>query len=204
HWTGLRAIFQPGCAVDVPHVPDTVAYQHERIAHEKRLVWRRGHDGTGAEPREGTPLVITDRAAYRRLHRDGHPATPSARERLDGTAGAQHVHRKDAMLVETSERTKRNHGVGRGADHTSKRSVDVNERHAAHVLPAGVAAARRKINAHETLEDEGLRCLRKRRTAVWQRIPMRFKQQSQFGPFHDRSPSSAARPKPCRPTSLPR
>src|SRR4030095_15151341 len=142
HWTGLRAIFQPGCAVDVPHVPDTVAYQHERIAHEKGLPWRSGHDGTGAEPRKGTSLVITDRAAYRRLHRDGQPATPSAREPMDGTAGAQHVHRKDAMLVETSEGAKRNHGVGRGADHTSKRSVDVNERHVALRRPHGRGGTR--------------------------------------------------------------
>src|SRR5687767_11069318 len=102
---------------------------------------------------------MTDREANGGLHRHGHAAAPSTREAINVSAVPDNVHRKDSMFVETSEGSRRNHRVWRGAQHTLQAPVDIDRGDVAHVLAARVPVPRGKVDANEIIEHERLRRL---------------------------------------------
>ena len=82
--------------------------------------------------------------------------------------------------------------------------IDVDEGDMTQVLAARVAAACRKVDANEVVEDERLGRLRVVDAPVGQGMTLRLEEQAPLDPFHDSVPSSSASPKPWRPTWLPR
>src|SRR4051794_27354985 len=113
-------------AVDVPHVIGAVVALDEGVGYQKRLMQRRGQQRTRAMSLEAQPAIAADRESYRRIRRYRNSSVYAGGIGQHPIAVRQDVHRKNPVLIETTQRALLDDRSRRNADDTAQivREID--------------------------------------------------------------------------------